>query len=116
MATKKKLTAKQFLDWWFNPENGKVGISYTDKRTGQVRVTKGFHAVTSGFNDVVQEYYGRTGKEFIDSAVKRKLVSIKPLGRGKTGKGIPGVMVYPYSEFSATGNKASSLMAEMGLK
>ena len=116
MATSKKLTAKQFLDWWFNPQNGKVGIKYTDKRTGQVRETKGFHAVASGFNDVVQEYYGRTGKEFIDSAVKRKLVSIKPLGRGKSGKGIPGVMVYPYSEFANGSNKGVSLMAEMGLK
>ena len=72
--------------------------------------------MTSGFNDFIESYYSKTGKEFIDSAVKRKLVSIKPLGRGKSGKGIPGVMVYPYSEFANSGNKGASLMEEMGLK
>ena len=120
MATKgsqtQKMTAQKMLDWWFDPSNGKVGIEYTDKRTLQKRKTKGFHAVTSGFNDLIQSYYGNTGKEFIDSAIKRKLVSIKPLGRGKSGKGIPGVMVYPYSEFANTSNKGAMLMEQMGLK
>lgn len=114
-TTKKKLTAAKFLEWWFDPKNGKVGIEYTDKRTGQVKTTSGFHAVTSGFNDTIVKYYGRSGKEFIDSAVERKLVSIKPVGRGKSGKGIPGVIVYPYSATANTGNKADSILSEMGL-
>ena len=112
----KKLTASKFLEWWFDPKNGKVGVEYLDKRTGLTKKTRGFHAVTSGFNDLIQSYYGKTGKEFIDSAIKRKLVSIKPVGKGKSGRGIPGVLVYPYSEFANTGNKASGLMEEMGLK
>jgi len=110
----KKLTARQMLNWWLDPKNGKVGIEYLDKKTMTYKKTKGFHAVTSGFNDLIQEYYGKSGKEFIDAAVAKKLISIKPLGRGKTGKGIPGVMVYPYSEFTQ-GNKAEGLMAEMGI-
>tara|TARA_R110002020_G_scaffold159439_6_gene343250 strand:+ start:246 stop:587 length:342 start_codon:yes stop_codon:yes gene_type:complete len=110
----KKLTARQMLNWWLDPKNGKVGIEYLDKKTMTNKKTKGFHAVTSGFNDLIQQYYGTTGKEFIDDAVAKKLISIKPLGRGKTGKGIPGVMVYPYSEFTQ-GNKAEGLMAEMGI-
>ena len=107
--------ARMILDWWFDPANGKVGIEYIDKRTGLKRTTKGFHAVTSGFNELIAEYVGVTGKEFIDKAVERKLCSIKPLGRGKSGKGIPGVMVYPYSEYNQ-GNKGRSLIEEMGLK
>jgi len=114
-TTAKKITAKQWLDWWLDPKNGKVGIEYTDKKTGQVKTTKGFHAVTSGFNDAIAEYYGRSGKEFIDSAVNRKLVSIKPVGRGKTGRGIPGVIVYPYSATANSGDKGASILSEMGL-
>ena len=114
MVAKKKMTARQFLDFWFNPKNGKIGIEYTDSRTGQIRKTASFHAVTSGFNEVVLKYYGKTGKEFLEDAVRKELCSIKPVGKGKTGRGISGVRVYPFSSNQGS-NKAESIMAEMGI-
>ena len=114
-ATKdKKMTARQMLSWWLDPKNGKVDIEYLDKKTMTYKKTKGFHAVTSGFNDLIEAYYGKSGKAFIEDAVAKKLISIKPLGKGKTGRGIPGVLVSPYSEFSQ-GNNAEGLMAEIGI-
>ena len=115
MATgTKKLTARQFLNYWFDTKNGKIGIEYTDSRTGLVKKTASFHAVTSGFNEVVTKYYGKTGKEFLEDSVKKELCSIKPVGKGKTGRGIPGVRVYPFSSTQGS-NKAESIMAEMGI-
>ena len=114
MVAKKKMTARQFLAFWFDEKNGKIGIEYTDSRTGLVKKTASFHAVTSGFNEVVAKYYGKTGKEFLDDATKKELCSIKPVGKGKTGRGIPGVRVYPFSSTQGS-NKAESIMTEMGI-
>ena len=106
------MTARQFLAFWFDPKNGKIGIEYTDSRTGQIRKTASFHAVTSGFNEVVLKYYVKTGKEFLEDAVKKELCTIRPVGKGKSGKGIPGVRVYPVT---ASTNNAEKIMKEMGI-
>ena len=112
MATsKKKLTARQVLNWWLNPENGKIGEEYIDNY-GKTRKTNSFHAVTSGFNEFILAYYNKTGKEFLEDAVNKGLCTIRPVGKGKSGKGISGVRVYPVS---ASSNNAEKIMKEMGI-
>ena len=111
MAKSKKLSARQVLNWWLDPKNGKIGEEYTDSY-GRVKKTNSFHTVMSGFNDFIFQYYGKTGKEFIDDAVAKGLCKIRPVGKGKTGKGIPGVRVYPVS---GNVDKAEQIMKEMGI-
>lgn len=60
----KKMSINQFLEWWFDPKNGKVGyeVEVVDKnprsKTFQkpIKVTvRGFHAVNSGCNALVRK-------------------------------------------------------------
>ena len=114
MATAtKKLSARQVLNFWFDPKNGKIGEKYT-ARDGSTKETKSFHAVTSGFNDFIQVYYGISGKEFLEDAEAKRLCTLRPVGRGKSGKGIPGVRVYPFNT-TMSNNKAEVILKEMGL-
>ena len=107
MANKAKMKPAKFMEWWLDPKNGKVGQPFTNKKTGKVGITRGFHSVTSGFNDVVQQYYGKTGKEFLEELVSKELVSIRPVS------GVKGVMVYPFRQQSES--RATDLLTEMGL-
>jgi len=111
-----KLSIPEFLNWWFNPKNGKVDykVKVTDKKPTsptfgkQITVTvRGFHAVNSGCNDLIRKYYGvKDIVAFWDDAKSKKLVTTKPV------KG--GVMVYPYSA-SSSDSKVANLMEEMGI-
>ena len=112
----KKMSINQFLEWWFDPKNGKVGyeVEVVDKnprsKTFQkpIKVTvRGFHAVNSGCNALVRKYYEVEDiKNFWDQCKEQKLVTTKP------AKG--GIMVYPYST-SSSESKVSNLMEEMGI-
>ena len=111
-----KLSIPEFLNWWFDPKNGKVGyqVEVVDKnprsKTFQktIKVTvRGFHAVNSGCNALVRKYYDLEDiKDFWDQCKELKLVTTKPV------KG--GVMVYPYSA-SSSDSKVANLMEEMGI-
>jgi len=122
MATKKANLAKgkmpitEFLLWWFNPENGKVGktVQVVDKKPKSPTygkkitiTTTGFHSVTSGCNDLVRKYYGvKDIKDFWEQCRTAKICTTKPAKLG--------MMVYPYSE-SSNESKVNTLMAEMGI-
>ena len=100
-----KVPVSDVLAWWFNPKNEKINRPFKGK-DGQTAYTKGFHSVTSGFNDFVKKYYGvKDIQKFYDEAKAKKLLNTRPVKMG--------FMVYPYSE--VTSGKADSLMAEMGL-
>ena len=111
-----QISIPKFLEWWFNPKNGKVDykVKVTDKKPTsptfgkQITVTvRGFHAVNSGCNALVRKYYEVEDiKNFWDQCKEQKLVTTKPV------KG--GVMVYPYSA-SSSESKVSNLMEEMGI-
>jgi hypothetical protein len=119
MATKsaKKLPIGEFLEWWFNPKNGKVGnaVTVTDKKPKSPTfgkkidiVTTGFHSVTSGCNDLVRNYYEvKEIKDFWDQCVTAKLCSTRPAKLG--------MMVYPYSK-NSNESKVNDLKSQMGLK
>ena len=112
----KKMSINQFLEWWFDPKNGKVGyeVEVVDKnprsKTFQkpIKVTvRGFHAVNSGCNALVRKYYEVEDiKNFWEQCKEQKLVTTKP------AKG--GVMVYHYSS-SSSESKVANLMEEMGI-
>ena len=111
-----QISIPKFLEWWFDPKNGKVGktVTVTDKKPKsatfgkQITITTtGFHSVTSGCNDLVRKYYGvKDIKEFWEQCRTAKLCTTKPAKLG--------MMVYPYSE-SSNESKVNTLMAEMGI-
>ena len=116
-TAKKQMGLEEFLGWWFDPKNGKVGqtVEVVDrKKTSKTFgkkisiTTKGFHAVTSGCNDLIRSYYGVTDiADFWNKAKTAKLCQIKPARLG--------VMVYPYSA-SSNDSKIQDLKDQMGLK
>ena len=105
-------TVTGLLAWMFDPANGKVGNKHKviDRKTKKpVTVTStGFHAVYSGFNDLLRDIgvdlstLEKT-KAFWSEAVARKMCNITPT------KG--GVMVRPYKEVSS--NKGKALLEEI---
>ena len=104
-----KLKVGDFLAWWLDPKNGKVGETYLD-RTGTERKTKSFHSVTSGFNEACKAYYGLDTKGVIsmtNEAETRGLISIRP-----TRGGVKGVRI---SLPTDGGSRGISALAEMGL-
>ena len=107
-------------DWlgsvWLNPKYGHVGQEFTyskGPKAGQVGKTTSFHCVTSGFNEATTLYYGVSPVDFLKEAEEHKLVTLRPVGRGKSGKGVSGVRVYPYSD---TTSRGADILASMGLK
>ena len=119
MATKqaKQLPISKFLEWWFDPKNGKIGnsVTVTDKKSKsptfgkQITITTtGFHSVTSGANDLIRDYYKVEDiKAFWEQCVKAKLCTTRPAKLG--------MMVYPYSG-NSNQSKVNDLKAEMGIK
>ena len=107
-----KIPVSKFIEWWLNPKNGKVGEVFT-KQDGTKGVTSSFHAVTSGFNQAIKSYYGVDPVALLQEAESRKLVSLRPVGKGKTGKGVSGVRVSSYREYSD--NRGVNALGEMGL-
>ena len=106
-----KLKVGDFLAWWLDPKNGKVGETYLD-RTGTERKTKSFHSVTSGFNEACKAYYGLDTKGVIamtNEAETRGLISIRP-----TRGGVKGVRISLPTD-GGSGSRGISALAEMGL-
>ena len=111
-----KMSLTDFISWWLDPKNGKVGGAYK-LENGQQRVTNSFHAVTSGFNDLVRSYYGVEPQEVTKKLEDLKLITTRPVGKGKYGKGVSGIRIYPYNPNANSGQngKVISLKAEMGI-
>lgn len=110
-----RMLMEDWLGVWLDPKYGKVGEEFTyskGPRAGETGITTSFHAVTSGFNEATQMYYDASPIDFLKEAESRKLITLRPVGKGRTGKGVPGVRVYPYSD---TTNRGSSILASMGL-
>ena len=106
-----KMKVGDFLAWWLDPKNGKVGETYLD-RTGTERKTKSFHSVTSGFNEACKAYYGLDTKGVIsmtNEAETRGLISIRP-----TRGGVKGVRISLPTD-GGSGSRGISALAEMGL-
>jgi len=104
-----KLKVGDFLAWWLDPKNGKVGETYLD-RNGTERKTKSFHSVTSGFNEACGLYYDLDTKGVIaltNEAEARGLIKIRP-----TRGGVKGVRI---SLPTDGGSRGISALAEMGL-
>ena len=109
-------TTNQYFGVWLNPKYGHVGQEFTyskGPKAGQVGNTTSFNFVTSGFNEATPVYYGVSPIDFLKNAEEHKLVTLRPAGRGKTGKGVSGVRVYPYSD---TTSRGADILASMGLK
>ena len=114
-VTTRKRSAKVILDWWFNPKNGKVGkeVQITDTKPNSPTkgkkitiTTKGFHSVTSGFNQFAREYWGiKDIPAWWEEQKKAGLCNIKPAKLGP--------MIYPPSSNTA---KTDQLFKEMGIK
>ena len=107
-----KLKVGDFLAWWLDPKNGKVGETYLD-RNGTERKTKSFHSVTSGFNEACKAYYGLDTKGVIaltNKAEAKGLISIRP-----TKGGVKGVRISLPTD-GDSGTRGISALAEMGLK
>lgn len=105
-------TVTELLAWMFDPANGEIGNKHKvkDKKTGkEIEVkTSGFHAVYSGFNDMLRTIgvdlsTTEKTKAFWSEAVDRKHCNIKPV------KG--GIMVRPYKEI--VNGKGEALLARI---
>ena len=107
-----KIPVSRFIGWWLDPKNGKVGEEFT-KQDGSKGKTTSFHAVTSGFNDAVRNYYDVDPVALLQEAESREICSLRPVGKGKTGKGVPGVRVSAFR--IGTDSKGISALSEMGL-
>ena len=112
-----KMKVGDFLAWWLDSKNGKVGIEYTDKKTGLTRKTSSFHSVTSGFNEAFKLYYGCDSEAVIKAigkAEELRLISVRLVGKGLSGKGVSGARISAYRDTSD--NRGVSALAEMGIK
>ena len=85
-----KIPVSKFIAWWLEPKNGKVGEEFT-KQDGSKGKTTSFHAVTSGFNDAVRNYYDVDPVALLQEAEKREVCSLRPVGKVKSGNGVSGV-------------------------
>jgi len=106
-----KIPVSDFIGAWLDPKNGKIGETF--QRNGVSQKTKSFHSVTSGFNEAIRAYYGKDPVAILQQAEEKELVSLRPVGRGKSGKGVPGVRVSAYRDYQDT--KGVSILADMGL-
>ena len=107
-----KIPVSKFIAWWLDPKNSKVGVEFT-KLDGTKGKTTSFHAVTSGFNDAVRNYYEIDPVGLLQEAEKREICSLRPVGKGKSGKGVSGVRVSAFR--IGTDSKGISALSEMGL-
>ena len=115
-GTDGKMKVGDFLSWWLDPKNGKVGVEYTDRKTGLLRKTSSFHSVTSGFNEAFRLYYGcdsEAVKKAITKAEGLKLISVRLVGKGANGKAVPGARISVYRDYGDS--KGISALAEMGI-
>ena len=108
------IPVSEFLNWWFDPKNGKINLPFTatkGKNAGKTLRTTGFHSVTSGFNAAVRLYYSLNEEgsleKFYETAKAKKLISTRPVKMG--------FMVDPYREENSSLTVGTNNLAEMGL-
>ena len=117
-----KMKVGDFLALWLDPKSslagtkGNIGEEFTDKRTGLTRKTTSFHSVLSGFNEAFRLYYDCDSKAVIsamEKAEELRLISVRLVGRGQSGKGVPGARISAYRDSSGRGKSA---LADLGIK